>query len=404
MANNNLKETIYEYSINMAFILNGKENGIDSETIKNVVIQNDYESSFAPIMYANINLPISMYNTMQKERDKGKMLVQIDMMVRGSKSRSTYLKKQLSYFFPSDDYDFTTNKLSKSTEADTSKSYRSVYIGFLDTDILNDNNKKIMNNLFKSITHKTILEIYMGHIPIVMEPFDNNPTHSIFYLPPMTGIISFLTFMNENGSFFNSGYRYYRDFNRAYLLSNKGIATNIKEGIYDVVNIEVEEGIETDAPFIEGQVNDGKNKCHIISLNTNEYSINIDKISDKVINEYISINYMGSSNKININNNKGIDTRPKPTIYKYFNGNSNYAKSIAGKYATNDTTFTFQKEGINGNIICPHKKFMIKNESAYKSKDGAYLLASKTETFAKYNGDIMRMTLSATFKKVNLIK
>ena len=49
-------------------------------------------------------------------------------------------------------------------------------------------------------------------------------------------------------------------------------------------------------------------------------------------------------------------------------------------------------------------KFMVKNEDAYKDKDGAYLLASKTETFAKYGGDIMRMTMSATFKKVNLLK
>ena len=47
---------------------------------------------------------------------------------------------------------------------------------------------------------------------------------------------------------------------------------------------------------------------------------------------------------------------------------------------------------------------MIKNEDAYKDKDGVYLLASKTETFAKYGGDIMRMTMSATFKKVNLLK
>ena len=123
-----------------------------------------------------------------------------------------------------------------------------------------------------------------------------------------------------------------------------------------------------------------------------------------MVNEYISIDYMGSKNKITIDNNKGIDTNPKPSLLKYFNGNYNYAKSIAGKYATNDTTFTFQKEGLNGNIICPHKKFMVKNEDAYKDKDGAYLLASKTETFAKYGGDIMRMTMSATFKKVNLLK
>ena len=399
----NLKETIYEYAINMAYILNGEEISIDSEAIKSLVIVNDYESTFAPIMYTYISLPVRIYNSMQKERDKGKLLVQIDMMVRGSKSRTTYLKKQLSYFFSNDDYDFASEKYNKK-EAYTKDSYRSVYIGLLDTDIINDNNKKIMNNLFKNITHKTILQIYMGHIPIVMEPFDNNPTHDIFYLPPMSGIVSFLQFMNENGSFFNSGYRYYRDYNRAYLLSNKGVAINIKEGIYDVVNLNVEEGADNEVPFVEGQVNDDKNKCYIITLSNNECSIDIDRVSDKVVNEYISIDYMGSKNKITIDNNKGIDTNPKPSLLKYFNGNSNYAKSIAGKYATNDTTFTFQKEGLNGNIICPHKKFMVKNEDAYKDKDGVYLLASKTETFAKYGGDIMRMTMSATFKKVNLLK
>ena len=109
----NLKETIYEYAINMAYILNGEEISIDSESIKSLVIVNDYESTFAPIMYTYISLPVRIYNSMQKERDKGKLLVQIDMMVRGSKSRTTYLKKQSSYFFSNDDYDFASEKYSK---------------------------------------------------------------------------------------------------------------------------------------------------------------------------------------------------------------------------------------------------------------------------------------------------
>lgn len=394
-----LKETAYQYDVNMSFICNGKETPIDSEAIQTVVIKYDYERTFAPIMYAGINMPVKIYNQMQQEKKKGKMLVQIDVMVKGTKSRSTYIKKQFAYFFSRDDYDTETDKIG---EGATKDSYKYVYLGFLDTQILNDNNKTIMNKLYKGITSRTLVQIYTGHIPMVIESFDYNPSYGIFFLPPMTGIISLLEYLNEMGCFYKNGYRYFRDFNRGYLLSNKGKAIDIGEGgIFNVVNIEVQEATGSETPYIDGQVNDGSSQCHIIPLSAGEYNIEIDKFSDKIINQYIGINYLGGNKKVDAKINTDIDSKPKPKIVKYFNGNNLYPDNLIGNYSTNDTIFSFQKSGLNAKIISPHKKFMIKNESPYSDKDGQYLLASKTETF-KHDNDVMEMVMSAVFKKVNI--
>lgn len=396
---NKLDETTYSYIIEASFILNNKEIEIHKERIKTLIINYDYEKMFSPIMYMNINLPLDIYNKMQKNIDKGKMLIQIDRYKDSDKSKAkkTYIKKQFSYFFS----ETSVDEDEDNKDIDTSNSYRSVYIGLLDMDIINDNNNKVYNQLFKNSTHKSILLDFLKNTKIIMEPFDNNPTHSIFYVPPITGMVSLLGFMNQMGTFYNSGYRYFRDYNRAYLLSNKGKAIEVKESpkTFNSVHIEIHKKLGSDNPYTDGQVDDNTNKCHIIPVPTDKVKYDFDKYSDNMVNRYVGIGYDGNKSHADINTNKSMDSGTKPTVIKVFNDNMNYIKSLAGSYSINNTTITIQKAHINSSIICPHKEFIVKNEKMYKDRDGKYLLSGKTETFQQDNGE-MKVTVLATFRKV----
>ena len=85
----------YLYDISMTVVVNKKKHKIPSESINMFMIKYDYVNMFAPIIYTQINLNVELYNTMQKFRSSGHILLEIKKYKKDEKDlKKPYIKKQ----------------------------------------------------------------------------------------------------------------------------------------------------------------------------------------------------------------------------------------------------------------------------------------------------------------------
>lgn len=386
--------TSYKYAIELTYKNNTSMEVIPSECIKMIVIDYDYDQSFAPIAYVSCNIPLSLYYKMKLNATSAHIILSISKFNNdeGRDSAKTYIKKELSYFFPNNtdiDIDYEYIEMNN-----TEKSYKSSYIGLVDPIIIN-RDKMIINDLFYKTNLETIIHKYMK-FNLIKEPFDNNPIFDMFIIPPLEGISKFLKYMDSRCSFYNTKYRYFNDYNNAYLLSSKGKGIDIKDGTFTTVKITAQSSDDSDY-YLDGQYNNTTQR--IYSMASTTYNFNQNLISDKKINQLYGVTSSGKTMKLDLDVNSAVDSKTKPKMIRIFDECLNSLKSIANSIETTSTIINITKTNIDNSIIVPYKEFQIVCTTDWASESGRYLLSSKKETYIPDNGDFIS-GIFMTFKKV----
>ena len=385
----------YSYDISMTALINKKETKILSESINMLMINYNYINLFAPIVYAQVNINVELYNKMKKYKSSGKILLDIKIYNRKEKDiKKPYLKKQLSYFFTNSEFD-TDVLLNKDT--DNTNSYRSCYLGLLDLDILNDYNARVINNIFVNTNTTSIIHYYLSNQKLVLEPFDNNPIHDLMVIPPITGIGNLLKYLNQMGSFYKTGFRYFRDFNRSYILSNKGKGITINKQ-HKTVHINIERKRGNSNIYLPGMIDNKKDKFYLLQLNVDQAQLDIDITTNTKYNQFVGIDNIGKVSKEVSSVNLAKKFKKNPKLIRVFNNNNNYVENMAKDQDISSDTLTITKTDIDSSIIEPHKEFVVENESYLRAKNGKYILIAKQETYRKDDGGF-RCVVTATFNK-----
>lgn len=386
----------YLYDISMTVVVNKKKHKIPSESINMFMIKYDYVNMFAPIIYTQINLNIELYNTMQKFRSSGHILLEIKKYKKDEKDlKKPYIKKQLNYFFTNSDYD---SDVVNNKDTDNTNSYRSCYLGLLDIDIINDNNARVINNIFMNTNTTSIIHYYLHNQKLVLEPFDNNPIHDLMIIPPITGITNLLKYLNQMSSFYKSGYRYFRDYNRTYILSNKGRGIDIGRQ-HKTVHINIEKRRGNQSIYKPGMIDNKKEKFYLLKVNVKQAQIDIDISAGNKFNNFVGINSIGKIIRKLADENLGKKFKKKPKLIKIFNKNNTYVENIANIQNLASNTLTITKSDIDASIIEPHKEFVVENDTYLKAKNGKYILVAKQEIYTKESTGF-RCAVTATFNKV----
>lgn len=395
------KQVTYGYDIDISFVLKKEEIEITKESIQALIVSYDYERMFCPIIYVAINIDISIYHKMLYNKDKGKILLNIQKFSNSdsTKAKKSYIKGHFNYFFP------TFDDKSASAEDEDEKNgvtYKSIYMGLLDIDIINDNNSKVINNVFLDSNTMSIAYHYLRSKKIVMEPFDFNKEHNVLIVPPITGINNFLDYLNQMSAFYKTGYRYFRDFKRAYLLSNKGKGIEISGSKqYKSIHINIEGTKNNDNISITGIVKDKKKKCYVIQVGFNSVTVDVDKISDNIYNMYYGVTSEGDVKKKKLNVNPDKKSKIKPKLYRIYNNNKKIIRSAANENSAARFVITLTKSDIDMSLISLHKEYVITfdEESEVKGASGKYILTGKREIF-QLNNEEFAGNMIATFKKV----
>lgn len=367
----------YNYTIDIYYILDNKESEIMVESIQSLTTKYDYETKTMPILYLTLRLSTDLYNLMASNADKGEIVLTMYKSIQkhGIINRKTiYVRESFSYMMPSDlDYN---RRMEKEIMPD-SNSYRNCTIGLYSMKSIN-NNTKFINTIVKDSDMISIVHNYTQHMNMLIEPFKDNEKLPICIIPPMNTITKLLEFLNSYHNFYNSGYRYFRDFDKTYLLSTRGNPIKSSDEDFDTIIIRVMDPTVIETKKLSFEVNRTQ-RTYILYIDATFTNIHIDKLKDKKYNSVMTIDTMGNIRQKELNIPKNINSIERLNIDRVYNDNVNYIDTLSDNMQNTSVILNITKTEIDSALLTPNKEYLVQNFSSYKEYDGRYLLAYKRE-------------------------
>ena len=322
----------YNYTIDIYYILDNKESEIMVESIQSLTTKYDYETKTMPILYLTLRLSTDLYNLMASNADKGEIVLTMYKSIQkhGIINRKTiYVRESFSYMMPSDlDYN---RRMEKEIMPD-SNSYRNCTIGLYSMKSIN-NNTKFINTIIKDSDMISIVHNYTQHMNMLIEPFKDNEKLPICIIPPMNTITKLLEFLNSYHNFYDSGYRYFRDFDKTYLLSTRGNPIKSSDEDFDTIIIRIMDPTVIETKKLSFEVNRTQ-RTYILYIDATFTNIHIDKLKDKKYNSVMTIDTMGNTRQKELNIPKNINSIERLNIDRVYNDNVDYIDTLSDNIET----------------------------------------------------------------------
>lgn len=386
----------FRYKIEASFLVDSIETKVLTESIQSFIGKYDYETKQMPIIYLSVKLQDFIYDRMVKNIDNGSIILSVYKYMRNDSKisqKQLYFRRTFSYFIP-ENITYNEKKiLNNSTMLEEKdRSYRVYTLGLFDMDIVNKNGTYI-NKLFKNSDMQSIVHFCTSHMGnILIEPFKDNQKLDFCFVPPNMTINRLLNYLNSVHTFYNTGYRYFNDFNRSYLLSTMGnpIGSNTDE--FDTVIIHIMETEEYNTKLLSMEVDRTQN-AYIIYIDKDRISLNIDHMNDKKYQKILTIDPFGNKVERELNIPKNENGTEKTRISRSLCSNLDYIDTIKESIENNSIIINIIKSEIDNSILTPNKEYLIKNIGPFKKYNGKYMLAYKKEVLVQESDDYISNTL-----------
>ncbi len=377
----------YSYKIEANFILNGKEEPILPESIISVITNYDYDNNNIPIIYMGLRLETSLYNRMVINSEDATITLTISRAKNTSNYSiyRDYIKDTFTYTMSTDpDYNTTIEKQS-GTKDKIAQNYRQGYLALIQSSTT-DNNKKIMNNIIKNSNMMSVIHKYTSHMKMVMEPIHADKKFKFLIIPPVESVAKLLKYLNKQSVFYRTGYRYFVDFDKTYLLSGEGNPVDAKDGLYSTVIINVTDPYDDDQSHQTGIITDTKNKAYILNINANNIITDIKKSQDKIFNKIMGVDSYGNTKELDLNIPRTKGSSDKLRIERVPYDNMDYLDYLKDNIEGTTILFTVTKTEIDSSLITPNKEFIVRNYPTFSEYNGRYVLSYKKEIFINQDG------------------
>ena len=387
----------YKYNIELKFVLDGTVHEIDQFNIKTVVVIRNYDTSNMPVIYVTMKLDRSLYAKMLDCQTTSYAILSMykyDFSLNKS-YRSEYIKDKFIYLLPKD-INYKKLAMNDQTQVNDDSVGKNAHINasfaLLKMDIMNDN-KTMMNDIIKNSNNISIINHYFNNHDIVIEPFDNNEIKNTIIIPPIKSKTLLLEYLNKNSSFYNDGnYRFFMDFNRVYLLSNKGVYVDTEDNQFNTIMINV--FYDLDNPNVkQGVAIDDTSKSYTFNVSSSDAKMSIDKYKSKSFNSILGVDTSGNVRKVKMDLPLNIDDDEKIDVRRVPNGNLNYVNYIKDVSEMSTVILTVTKSDMDNEIITPNKEYLVNNYSSYSEYNGNYILSFKKETFVQQSNDFVCATV-----------
>ena len=383
-------ELVFDYNEN------SKENQIEinQQFVHFISIKDDYINNVLPIIYASISVEDSLFSKIHRYKDSAKFILTIykyiyDTNEKSIKVRKKILKKSFSYI-PSTSEANPRESLDEATEGGRD-SYKKITLGLV-SDTMTDQLRQGYNGIYKSIDQSSLLTLALEGLknPIVEKP-DNNKKFSELIIPPLNTRYQLIKYVYEQSPFYDTGFRFYMDFDKTYLLSDKGEKIPGGDGFPDEIMFNIIDLID---PSL---ANEG------MTINDNTYYMDliptaIDMIENnalpKTANKVVVINEDGNTSSLELDLSNSEDTHSKTV---YVRGIS--SDNIKNESELNMITISVNKLGVDPTVLTPNKLITVKSYADNSNFNGRYLLCNKEQIFVNTNG-VFTIQLLAVLKKV----
>lgn len=389
--------TAFNYTPTVELMVGSKNYTFPRNSIRTIIIDDSYDKNTMPIIYIKVRISSVLYNKLVLNSNKGTISFRLFKYTRDTKSsiRELYIEDNFTYIMTSDpNYNEALEQFVSSTNTDDTESsdtYMEGFIGLMSLQCI-ENNKKLINDIIKDSNLPSIVHKYTNHMKMCIEPFEYVDIIKQHIIPPMTTITSLLKWLNENFTFYKSGYRYFRDFSTTYLLSMSGRAVSDGSSRFDTIVFSIRDPLDH-----LGKINsmelDNTNHAYIVYVDATDTSISIDRTTNKHYNSILGVDGVGNTIQEHLNIPESPTLSEKVLIERTYPNNIDNIYNTKSAIESASVIVSIRKSEIDSTIFSPNKEYQIKNYSDNRDFDGRYLLSYKKEIILRqddgYIGGVM---------------
>lgn len=375
--------TAYNYTPTVELMVGTKNYTFPRNSIRTIIIDDSYDKNTMPIIYIKVRISSVLYNKLVLNASRGTISFRLFKFTRDAKSsiREVYIEDNFTYIMTSDpNYNEALEQFVNNTNTDDTESsdtYMEGFIGLMSLQCIEDN-KKLINDIIKDSNLPSIVHKYTNHMNMCIEPFEYVDVIKQHIIPPMTTITSLLKWLNDNFTFYKSGYRYFRDFTTTYLLSMNGRAVSDGTSRFNTIVFSIRDPLDH-----LGKVNsmelDNTNHAYIIYVDASDTSIHIDRTTNKHYNSILGVDGIGNTVQEHLNLPESPMLSEKVLLERTYPNNIENIYSTKTAIESASVIVTIRKSEIDSTIFSPNKEYQIKNYSDNREFDGRYLLSYKKE-------------------------
>lgn len=375
----------WRYKAEMVYLDTNKgiSTKIKNECVKSIIIDHNYEQNCMPVLYVNISLDKALIDDMILNINKNLIMLAIfkyDELLDHVLEIECFREK-FTYFLP-DDVNKTDSidYSEQSSEQNLGDTYKTISLGLLCINHINSNKRHIEINAKDTSMYNLVKYITSGFSNILIEPFDYNNTFKQIIVPPQDSINKALKFLNNQKVFYKTPYRYYQDFNCAYIISTGGFGVARKDekissvifDIKDILNIEAND---------TGMITDKNRGNYRIPVNMADTAVYDNSISNKSKNMVRGITSSGNITKMLSNNSSYSDA--KVSNIRLNNDNNHMIENIKAGYDSSNIYVNISKNNLDTSIITMNKRYLINHIDRYMEYNGSYILSRKRELYLR---------------------
>ena len=386
-----MNNSVFMHNITISFLLGNQITDINPSHVKYVVIENNYEQTFMPVIYISLSVHRDMYKKIMGNEKEGKIYLKIDKYNEYSQNKlhKRYLEGQFSYIASSSNANYSEDLSSSGSGEDI---YSTVNLALMSIDILNKE-KKSFNGIYKGIDQGTLILKAFEDMESVISPLKFNPLYDTIMIPPLSSIHKYLYYLYDMCPFYDTNYMFFMDFDRVYLLDYSGNYCPARDNQKKTIVIDIN-SILSEKAYYEGiEERDDEYRLYI---NPSYSSIGLNKHSDKIVNQLVFIDDEGDIQKVDINVNASSDSAVKQTFIR-----GEHAKLYMNVMNSSAEGIEVMKEGVDASIITPNKMFIL-NNTKDTTYNGRYCLINKREVIRNISGSF-RNSVSLSLRKVGVV-
>lgn len=391
----------FRYKVSLNYV-NSKNSEImiNSEQIQYIAIDKDYENTNMPVVAIVASIEKNILDDMILNIDNNIVTLGIyryDINNQSDNITKKYFHDRFIYIIPDD--------ISKTAIVDYPNGedreglYRDITIWLLPQDAVN-NNRQSINGIFKNAsTNSLILQSvnYIGNLLLELVQYDNKYEQVI--IPPLDSISSYISYLNNNLSvFYDTPYRFFIDFDMAYIVSSSGKVTEAKNQQISTVEINIS-NILPESENDGGMSIDTRHKKYVVDINNSYCDFVKNNVTNKLVNEVTTIDASGNVVSKTIEGNESKVTTKINKIINLTNTDANAINNIAASIENNNIQITVSKNDLDTNMFTINKEYIITNVPEREEYNGRYILCSTKQFFMKQT-DYFLMNTILKFKKV----
>ena len=392
----------YNYKISLKYINDSNvEVEIDSDQIQYILIDKDFESLNMPVITLYGSIEKNILDDMIRHSNDSLIILGIykyDNTNQNDNITEKYFNDRFIYILNEDLS--RTDKIDNPDGIDSktgNRQYKEVTIFLIQQNAIN-NNRKTINGVYHNASMNSLIlqsTNYLGNM--LLEPIRYDTKFDQVIIPPIDSISNYIRFLNDNiGSFYDTPYRFFIDFDTTYLVSSSGNATRARNQYIYTIVIDIRE-IDTNISEEPGAYVDLKSGKYTIGIDSSKVEYNKNPVSNKMVNKVTVINSKGDMFQQDIGDNKTKITNTINQIMNVSNNDQNTINSISYSVESANINITIVKNDLDASLFTINKEYII-NDPVHESYSGRFILLNVKQLFIKQNGSFIMSTV-LKFKK-----